>query len=64
VANSGLEGSHEFLVKDLREPEFDLLFADNVRDDYFGVLVSGELYSTIRMHPMSALSFLETKVAA
>lgn len=62
VANSGLEGSREVLVKDLREHEFDLLFADNVRDEYFAPVVLGELEGGVRMHPMAALSVLETKV--
>jgi hypothetical protein len=64
VANSGLEGSREILVTDLREHEFDVLFCDNVRDEYFARIVLGELEGDVRMHPMSALSFLETKVDA
>jgi hypothetical protein len=63
LANSALEGSHEVLVKDLRESEFDLLFADNARDDYFTDLVLSELDGVIRMHPMSVLARLEDKVA-
>jgi hypothetical protein len=61
-AGSARKGSHEVLVKDLREPEFDLLFVDNARDDYFPQIVLGELEGTIRMHPMTALSLLETRV--
>lgn len=63
VANSGLEGSNEFLVKDLRESEFDLLLADNVRDDYFAALVLAELEGAVLTHPMLALASLETKVS-
>lgn len=63
VANSGLKGSREVLVTDLREHEFDLLFTDNVRDAYFTQMVLRELESGVRMHPMSALSLLETKVS-
>lgn len=62
VANSGLQGSHEFLVTDLREHEFDLLFTDNARDDYFRQVVLKELEGGVRMHPMSALTLLEAKV--
>ncbi|WP_420128787.1 hypothetical protein [Longimicrobium sp.] len=62
LQNSGLEGSHEVLVKDLRESEFELLFTDNQRDDYFPSLVLGELEGTVRMHPMTTLAMLETKV--
>ncbi len=62
VANSGLKGSHEVLVKDLREPEFDLLFLDNDRDNYFSEMVLGELHGTVRLHPMTALGFLEMRV--
>lgn len=61
IAGSGLKGSHEVLIKDLRESEFDLLFADNVRDDYFTQMVLGELEGAIRMHPMAALAQLETR---
>ncbi|HYR07564.1 MAG TPA: hypothetical protein VEQ60_07340 [Longimicrobium sp.] len=64
VANSGLRGSREVLVSDLRESEFDLLFVDNERDEYFRQVVIGELEGSIRMHPMTALVFLETKVEA
>ncbi|MBW3571216.1 MAG: hypothetical protein KY467_08920 [Gemmatimonadetes bacterium] len=62
VANSGLEGSREFLVSDLRESEFDLLLADNDRDDYFADLVLCEREGEVLMHPMLALALLETKV--
>jgi hypothetical protein len=64
VANSGLRGSREVLVKDLRESEFDLLFLDNDRDEYFPRIVTSELEGSTRMHPMAALAFLETKVDA
>lgn len=37
--NSAQDGSHEVLVEDLREDEFDLLFADNTLDDVFVTLV-------------------------
>jgi hypothetical protein len=62
LANSALEGSLEVLVKDLRESEFELLFVDNARDDYFPELVLSELEGAVRMHPMSALAQLERKV--
>jgi hypothetical protein len=61
LANSGLQGSREVLVRDLRESEFDLLFVDNDRDEYFRRIVVGELEGSTRMHPMAALAFLETK---
>ncbi len=64
LANSGLQGSREVLVEDLRESEFDLLFLDNVRDEYFSDIVLGELEGAIRLHPMTALGILETKVEA
>jgi hypothetical protein len=64
LANSGLRGSREVLVEDLRESEFELLFLDNARDDYFPHIVLGELTGEVRMHPMAALRLLETKVAA
>jgi hypothetical protein len=64
IANSGLRGSREVLVRDLRESEFDLLFLDNHRDEYFRQMVTDELEGSIRMHPMSALALLETKVEA
>jgi len=35
IAGSGLEGSDEFLVRDMSEGEFELLFADNIRDADF-----------------------------
>jgi hypothetical protein len=63
VANSGLKGSREVLVTDLREHEFDLIFTDNARDKYFEQIVLGELEGGIRMHPMAALSLLEMEVA-
>jgi hypothetical protein len=62
VAKSALEGSREFLVTDLRENEFDLLFTDNARDEYFARIVLGELEGGVRMHPMAVLTLLETKV--
>lgn len=62
VANSGLQGSREVLVKDLRESEFDLLLLDNDRDEYFPRIVLGELEGSTRMHPMTALTILETQV--
>jgi hypothetical protein len=46
-------------VKDLLEPEFDLLFVDNARDDYFPRMVTGELEGSVRLHSMTALSLLE-----
>lgn len=61
LANSGLQGSREVLVKDLRESEFDLLFVDNERDEYFSRIVMGELEGSTRLHPMAALALLETK---
>ncbi|HEU4881847.1 MAG TPA: hypothetical protein VFT45_06370 [Longimicrobium sp.] len=64
LVNSALEGSREVLVADLRESEFDLLFVDNSRDDYFVVLVLSELEGVVRLHPMGALAHLERKVTS
>lgn len=64
VANSGLWGSREVLVTDLRESEFELLFLDNERDEYFTRVVLGELKGSIRMHPFTALEILEARVDA
>jgi len=64
LAGSGLEGSHEVLVADLRESEFELLFLDNVRDAYFPQIVLAELEGTIRLHPITALGILEGEGAA
>lgn len=62
VANSGLEDSHEFLVTDLRESEFDVLLKDNRRDAFFEEVVLSEFEGEVRTHPMWALAVLETKV--
>lgn len=57
----GARDGREVLVADLRESEFDLLFTDNVRDDYFAPVVLGELEGSVRMHPMAVLALLEAR---
>ena len=42
VAGSGLAGSREYLIVDLRETEFDLLFSEDVQGD-LAALLSGTL---------------------
>jgi hypothetical protein len=59
TANSGKEGSSEVLVEDLRESEFDLLFADNTSDELFVSLVLDESAGNRHNHPLDALSLLE-----
>jgi hypothetical protein len=63
LANSGLEGSHEFKVVDLRESEFDVLLTDNRRDEYFAEVVLREFDGAARTDPMAALALLETTVS-
>jgi hypothetical protein len=46
----------------LRESEFDLLFLDNIRDDYFAEVVLGELDGSGQMNPQAALNLLETRM--
>ncbi|HEX8395292.1 MAG TPA: hypothetical protein VF665_23285 [Longimicrobium sp.] len=64
VAGSGLEGSREVLVPDLREDEFDLLFADNRRDESFGQLVGRDWSAAQPMDGRDVLGFLEDRSAA
>ncbi|HLM68420.1 MAG TPA: hypothetical protein VK358_12865 [Longimicrobium sp.] len=62
VENSGLEGSAEVLVPDLRESEFDLLFADNTSDALFAELVLDEIAAPGRRDPLEVLSMLEERI--
>jgi hypothetical protein len=62
VENSGLEGSHEFLVPDLRESEFDLLLTDNRRDRYFPEVVPGKHDEVPAASALPVLALLETMV--
>jgi hypothetical protein len=62
LANSGLEGSSEVLVKDLRETEFDLLFTDNRQDELFVSLVLDERAESGRNDPLQVLARLEERV--
>ncbi|MBV9109230.1 MAG: hypothetical protein JO306_07480 [Gemmatimonadetes bacterium] len=55
VAGSGLTGSREVLVTDLRETEFDLLFADNLTDADFGRLILDEREGVRRNSPADVL---------
>jgi hypothetical protein len=62
AAGSATVGSREFLVRDLMEPEFDLLFADNVNDPDFRRLVLDETYGVARTSPAEALLVLERRL--
>lgn len=62
VAGSGATGSREFLVRDLMEPEFDLLFADNGDDPDFQRLVLDETCGVARTSPAEALLVLERRL--
>ena len=53
--------SREVLVPDLREPEFDLLFADNGEDTLFRQLVLAERDGSHRTEPREALAMLESR---
>ena len=54
IAGSGLTGSREFLVSDLVEDEFDLLFLDNVAGTYLAGLMD-------TIPPSDALVILEAQ---
>lgn len=62
VAASGLRGSREYLVPDLREGEFDLLFTDNTGDPDFVRLVLDERSGTGRTSAEAVLAILERGV--
>jgi hypothetical protein len=64
VAGSGLEGSREVLVRDLREHEFDLLFADNQNDELFVMMVRRERGDGERLDGRDVLGLLEQRSAA
>lgn len=53
--------SREALVTDLRESEFDLLFADNGEDTLFRQLVLAEREGSHRTDPLEALALLESR---
>jgi hypothetical protein len=59
VSNSGLVGSREVLVPDLRETEFDLLFSDNAADPLFRLLILDEISGERRTSAATALQMLE-----
>jgi hypothetical protein len=61
VAGSGLRGSHECLVPDLEEHEFDLLFLDYNLDPDFTTLVGDEAQGFSHTSPTDALAILESR---
>lgn len=63
IANSGLEGSREVLIVDLKEREFDLLFTDNRVDSMFRRLVLGEVTGEARTTAAAVLTMLEERCA-
>jgi hypothetical protein len=64
VAGSGTGGSREFLIRDLREDEFDLLFADNRRDESFAQLVARDRTGFRPWDGRDVLALLEDRSAA
>jgi hypothetical protein len=62
AAASARTGSREFLVADLAEVEFDLLFADNAGDPDFRRLVLDEAHGFARTSPAEALLALERRL--
>jgi hypothetical protein len=62
VGGSGLHGSREVLARDLRESEFDLLFADNIADPDFERLILDEMAGAQRTSSADALTLLETRL--
>jgi hypothetical protein len=62
IAGSGTVGSREILVTDLREHEFDLLFADDRSDSDLARLVVDEQSGTGRTSPADALRALERRL--
>lgn len=63
VANSGLRGSREVLIHDLRETEFELLFADNTTDTSFTLLVLDEMSGARVTSPAAVLTLLKARCA-
>jgi hypothetical protein len=61
VAGSGLVGSHECLVPDLEEHEFDLLFLDYSLDRDFKTLVTDEAQGISTTSSVDALTILESR---
>jgi hypothetical protein len=61
VANSGLEGSREILIVDLREREFELLFTDNRGDSLFRLVVLNEVAGAARTTAAAVLALLEER---
>jgi hypothetical protein len=61
IANSGLQGSREVLIPDLQENEFDLLFADNLRDRMFRMLVVDKAIGENRTSSSAVLAMLEER---
>jgi hypothetical protein len=53
--------SREVLLSDLREGEFDLLFADNLGDDVFEQLVLAEIEGGRQTRPQDVLALLEAE---
>lgn len=60
-AGSAASGSREVLVPDLRESEFELLFADFADPD-LQRLILDEMYGTLRSSPVEALRTLERRM--
>jgi hypothetical protein len=59
VAGSGSSGSSEYLVKDLNESEFEILFVDFDSDPDFKTLVVDEREGTSTTSGSNAMSILE-----
>jgi hypothetical protein len=62
TAGSGLRGSRECLIKDLQEPEFDILFSENVATPALRRLVLDERSGDARTSPVEALRTLEGRL--
>jgi hypothetical protein len=63
IANSGRRGSQEVVVADLRDGEFDLLFADNRLDPLFRLLLVDEISGERSTSPATVLTMLEQRCA-
>jgi hypothetical protein len=62
IAGSGEEGSNEFLVRDLREAEFELLFVDNLTDPEFVRFVLDARSQPARSSAGAVLNTLERRM--
>jgi hypothetical protein len=61
VANSGLRGSSEYLVQDLQESEFDILFLDFSADADFAALAAGIMGSGGYIDSYQVMDILERR---